>query len=74
LFQYKPKERPHAIEVTLAASLAPIGLGTASLIFGLVLQTLADPFFDELRNPATVLPNGQPLPELFDFTREGSGD
>lgn len=46
VFQYKPKERPHAIE------------------------TLADPFFDELRDPATVLPNGQPLPELFDFTRE----
>eukprot|EP00045_Choanoeca_perplexa_P002138 m.23164 g.23164 ORF g.23164 m.23164 type:complete len:394 (+) comp11343_c0_seq1:148-1329(+) len=34
------------------------------------IETLADPFFDELRDPSTVLPNGQPLPELFDFTRE----
>ena len=28
------------------------------------------PFFDELREKATKLPNGNPLPELFDFTKE----
>jgi glycogen synthase kinase 3 beta len=27
-------------------------------------------FFDELRNPSTVLPNGNPLPKLFDFLPE----
>lgn len=32
------------------------------------LQTCAHPFLDELRNPSTRLPNGRPLPPLFDFT------
>jgi glycogen synthase kinase 3 beta len=27
-----------------------------------------DPYFDELRDPNTRLPNGQPLPDLFNFT------
>jgi len=31
------------------------------------LQTLAHPFFDELREKSTTLPNKQPLPELFNF-------
>ena len=31
------------------------------------LQACAHPFFDELRNPATRLPSGRPLPKLFDF-------
>jgi serine/threonine protein kinase len=34
------------------------------------LQTCAHPFFDELRNPNTRLPNGKPLPPIFDFTKE----
>lgn len=34
------------------------------------LGALLDPFFDELRNQNTVLPNGQPLPPLFNFTPE----
>ena len=34
------------------------------------LETLMHPFFDELRDQNTKLPNGQPLPELFDFSRE----
>jgi glycogen synthase kinase 3 beta len=34
------------------------------------LRALALPFFDELRDKATVLPNGKPLPELFNFTAE----
>jgi hypothetical protein len=29
-----------------------------------------DPFFDELRDPSTRLPNGGPLPHLFNFTEE----
>eukprot|EP01147_Barroeca_monosierra_P006577 gene6577-9400_t len=37
------------------------------------VESLAHPFFDELRDPKTVLPNGNPLPNLFDFTPEGGG-
>lgn len=31
------------------------------------LEACAHPFFDELRDPATRLPNGRPLPPLFNF-------
>jgi glycogen synthase kinase 3 beta len=34
------------------------------------LESLADSYFDELRDPRTRLPNGGPLPELFNFTPE----
>jgi glycogen synthase kinase 3 beta len=34
-------------------------------------QCLADPFFDELRNPNVRMINGKELPNLFDFTRHG---
>lgn len=30
-------------------------------------QAMTHPFFDELRDPATVLPNGRPLPPLFNW-------
>jgi len=32
------------------------------------LASLLDPYFNELRDPNTRLPNGQPLPDLFNFT------
>lgn len=32
------------------------------------LEACAHPFFDDLRNPNTRLPNGNPLPPLFNFT------
>lgn len=32
------------------------------------VEALAHPYFDELRDPYTCLPNGDPLPVLFDFT------
>jgi serine/threonine protein kinase len=32
------------------------------------LTALAHPLFDELRDPVTTLPNGRPLPPLFDFS------
>lgn len=32
------------------------------------LEACTHPFFDDLRNPNTTLPNGKPLPPLFDFT------
>eukprot|EP00271_Cylindrocystis_brebissonii_P005090 TRINITY_DN17026_c1_g1_i1.p1 TRINITY_DN17026_c1_g1~~TRINITY_DN17026_c1_g1_i1.p1 ORF type:complete len:435 (+),score=96.23 TRINITY_DN17026_c1_g1_i1:352-1656(+) len=34
------------------------------------LEACTHSFFDELRDPATRLPNGKPLPPLFDFKRE----
>ena len=34
------------------------------------MQSCAHAFFDELRDPNTRLPNGRPLPPLFDFTQE----
>lgn len=34
------------------------------------LEACAHPFFDELRNPNTRLPNGNPLPPLFNFTHQ----
>lgn len=34
------------------------------------LQCCAHPFFDELRDPATRLPDGGPLPPLFNYTDE----
>lgn len=38
------------------------------------LEALLDPYFDELRNPDTRLPNGQPMPDLFKFTEEEKAD
>jgi len=32
------------------------------------LPALLDPFFDELRDEKTRLPNGMKLPDLFNFT------
>mmetsp|Transcript_10585 Transcript_10585/g.24126 ORF Transcript_10585/g.24126 Transcript_10585/m.24126 type:complete len:358 (+) Transcript_10585:135-1208(+) len=34
------------------------------------LEACAHPFFDELRDPSCRLPNGKPLPPLFNFTPE----
>ncbi|CAG8480791.1 5061_t:CDS:2 [Paraglomus occultum] len=32
------------------------------------IEAMCHPFFDELRNPETRMPNGKELPKLFDFT------
>lgn len=34
------------------------------------LEACAHPFFDELREPNARLPNGRPLPPLFNFKQE----
>ena len=34
------------------------------------LEALLHPFFDELREQSCRLPNGNPLPDLFDFSQE----
>nr|GEV52313.1 shaggy-related protein kinase kappa [Tanacetum cinerariifolium] len=36
-----------------------------------VLEACVHPFFDELRDPATCLPNGLPLPPLFNYKPQG---
>jgi len=36
------------------------------------VNVLTHPFFDELRDPKTVLPNRNPLPNLFNFTKGNS--
>ena len=33
-------------------------------------DALVHPFFDELRQEGTTLPNGNPLPDLFNFSKE----
>ncbi|PWA71156.1 GSK3/SHAGGY-like protein kinase 1 [Artemisia annua] len=37
------------------------------------LEAMAHPFFDEIRHPNAHLPNGRPLPPLFNFRQELSG-
>ncbi|XP_027911129.1 shaggy-related protein kinase zeta isoform X2 [Vigna unguiculata] len=37
------------------------------------LEACAHPFFDELREPNARLPNGRPLPSLFNFKQELAG-
>lgn len=37
----------------------------------LQLEACVHPFFDELRDPNTRLPNGRPLPPLFNFKPQG---
>ncbi|KAM7254697.1 hypothetical protein ACFE04_019938 [Oxalis oulophora] len=39
----------------------------------LLLEACAHPFFDELREPNARLPNGRPLPPLFNFKQELAG-
>lgn len=34
------------------------------------LEALLDPYFNELREEGCRLPQGQPLPDLFNFTKE----
>lgn len=35
------------------------------------MEALTHEFFDELRIEGARLPNGKPMPELFNFTKEG---
>ena len=37
------------------------------------LDAIMHPFFDELRQEGTTLPNGNALPPLFDFSKEEFG-
>ncbi|GMP81307.1 hypothetical protein CsSME_00036062 [Camellia sinensis var. sinensis] len=44
-----------------------VDLLTVVSVVGLQLEACTHPFFDELRDPNTRLPNGRPLPPLFNF-------
>lgn len=41
-----------------------------SVIWLLQLEACAHAFFDELREPNARLPNGRPLPPLFNFNQD----
>jgi serine/threonine protein kinase len=66
IFQvFRPRTAQEALELisrlleyTPSARLAP-------------LQACAHSFFDDLREPGSLLPNGRELPQLFNFTEEG---
>ncbi|OIT30632.1 shaggy-related protein kinase epsilon [Nicotiana attenuata] len=70
LLQYSPNLRCTSVSVTssvpvfsLFFSFPPVRSSAANA----VLEALAHSFFDELRDPNTRLPNGRPLPPLFNF-------
>lgn len=73
-FQYSPNLRCTAVSKSFSVlfPLVYISIQT-SYIYVLVLQLEAciHPFFDELRDPNTRLPNGRPLPPLFNFKTQG---
>lgn len=61
---FKPKPPTEALElITRMLTYVPSKRITA-------IEACAHPFFDELRDPATRLPDGVPLPALFNFTAE----
>lgn len=37
-------------------------------------EAMNHPYFDELRDPQTKLPNGNPLPSLFDYSEAGNSE
>ena len=63
---FRPRTAPdaidlisHLLEYTPSARLTSV-------------QAMAHSFFDELRAPDAQMPNGKPMPPLFDFTIEGA--
>lgn len=56
-------------EIIIVLSL-PFSLFELFLFFIWQLEACAHPFFDELREPNARLPNGRPLPPLFNFKQE----
>ncbi|RWW20996.1 hypothetical protein GW17_00014863, partial [Ensete ventricosum] len=75
-----------ATEYTASIDIWSVGCVLAELLLGQVhfmfpqikahpwhkLEACTHPFFDELREPNARLPNGRPLPPLFDFKQEVS--
>ena len=62
---FRSRTAPEAIDlVSKLLEYTPTGRMTP-------LQACAHPFFNELREPGTRLPNNRDLPPLFNFTAEG---
>ncbi|KAI4341128.1 hypothetical protein MLD38_025888 [Melastoma candidum] len=61
VFGYFPHMPPEAIDLTSRL------LQYAPSLRCTALEACADPFFDELREPNPRLPNGRPLPPIFNF-------
>ncbi|EXB64104.1 Shaggy-related protein kinase kappa [Morus notabilis] len=80
-FQYSPNLRCTAVSVTsiTLVALMEILYDSSRFLLPFVsriiqLEACIHPFFDELRDPNTRLPNGRPLPPLFNFkSQELSG-
>lgn len=76
-FQYSPNLRCTAVSssfIFVAPSLVMNQSNSHPFSFFMVLLQLeacVHPFFDELRDPNTRLPNGRPLPPLFNFKPPG---
>lgn len=64
LLVYRPEERLRPLQVSAR------NLGQGLLVFSPLIptQALAHPFFDSLRGVNVILPNGSPLPPVFDLT------
>jgi len=63
---FRPRTPPEAIDlVSRLLEYTPSNRITA-------IEACAHPFFDELRQPSTKMPNGRELPMLFNFTSQGN--
>ncbi|RWW21393.1 hypothetical protein GW17_00014459, partial [Ensete ventricosum] len=73
LLQYSPNLRSTAVSWHSVnyCSQGFRNLGCLSKLLFMQLEALIHPFFDELRDPSTRLPNGRYLPPLFNFKPNG---
>ena len=72
-----PQIRPHPWQKVFRSRTPPDAIDFISSVLVYppnqrpsALESLVHPFFDELRDSSCLLPNGQPLPPLFNFTPE----
>ncbi|RIA95764.1 Pkinase-domain-containing protein [Glomus cerebriforme] len=72
-----PQIKPHPFSKVFRARTPPEAIDLISRLLEYTpsnrltaIQAMCHPFFDELRNPETRLPNGKELPKLFDFTAQ----
>ncbi|CAJ0847953.1 2277_t:CDS:10 [Entrophospora sp. SA101] len=70
-----PQIKPHPFAKVFRARTPPEAIDLISRLLEYTpsnrltaIEAMCHPFFDELRNPETRLPNGKDLPRLFDFT------
>ncbi|CAG8665727.1 2094_t:CDS:2, partial [Scutellospora calospora] len=72
-----PQIKPHPFSKVFRARTPPEAIDLISRLLEYTppnrltaVEAMCHPFFDELRNPETRLPNGKELPKLFDFTEQ----